>query len=288
MSMSGIARNRKKNLFGTTALSVFFALAPAAIAALPEPQASGDGEAGAIQSLEPQGLCIGFDPVSKTWGDKEAGSGSGLCPPDHMIVSAASVGALRWDSPDRVIIFSTCCPLPKGILIADETYAPERCPEETVATGTIALQSDALTEDTRLKILLRCTHIDSSRFELGPPEPGLRITLFQERIGKFTTMFTSWYGRKRFTPKMNWLEIPVAARYGVGRRGRNKWSDEVVAGSPFGAGLSARLGKFPSDFLFRQIRFRRKNSNETPTAVPLFPSCRAIDDPFSPDARCVP
>lgn len=214
-------------------------------------------------------ICLSFwnhVPKKDITTDKAWGWGNARrehCPPNHAIFDRAS----------------TCCALPAVDILTDEhVQVTSQCPPDYVATGEkVFLGQEQIydRECTSCTRKYRCTRINTERYQLGEPTPG----------AYWGAGSKSWANSTRFMKR----EIPVAIRYGIGRKGRYSWDFQGCVGLPWGSLLAGNHGwKECQNMLFRQLQFRGRQG-DPPQGIPvqMFPRCRAISDYLSPDARCI-
>lgn len=244
---------------------------------------------GSATGAEPQPhLCIGYNPEKQNW--DEVGPIPAMRQEDHCPDGSAFLGVSlvlgNPPYPRNVPVRGSCCPLPDGVLTNEHSWAEERCPKDSVATGSKAEPQvkiengnwkKAMAEWHHVTQLMRCTKIDTSRFQLGEPVESLVIGFARE--------FDRAITQQKFT---SLSRIPVALRYGVGRRG--KFSLDAGGGRlgyPWGALLTGKSCK-SCDLEFRLLQYRGiPGDPPAGTPVKVFPDCLSIDDPTSPDARCI-
>jgi hypothetical protein len=236
-------------------------------------------------------VCAGFNPDSpqSPWapvGTVSAEILEGNCPADHAIFSVVPPAGMRR-SGDRINIYATCCPLPKGILTGTHLYELLECPNGYVATG--AKQEALITDELQLyadrkspkywaharRQYLRCTQINSARYVLGTRLHGTHVG------------FESGF-RTTFDAKAARSSIPLALRFGIGRLDRGRWSPGSCLGIPWGSLLTGKKSKYCSDFEFRQLQYSGAAGDPAQgTPVQVYPNCLAIRNPLSRKPICV-
>lgn len=232
-------------------------------------------------------LCVGYNPAAQNWdstftmalGDIEAN-----CPDGYAFFSVDfPMGRPR---PARNIsLGGRCCPVPDGVLTNRHSYVAEQCPDNSVATGLRSERQVApcpgewgkcVEEWDRLEHTIRCTEIDSSRYQLGPPMQGY-IMGFNLRLEPSASETFHYTSRGR---------IPIGIRYGVTRTGRLGLDAGGFVGFPWGSLFSARHSK--TDIRFRQLQYRGAAGDPLAgTPVRMFPDCLALSDPLDPNATCL-
>lgn len=167
-----------------------------------------------------------------------------------------------------------CCPLPSADILSDEhTLSVDLCPENTVATGSLSTHHDGKTIE-----LLRCTRINTARYQLAPAEPAKY----------WGTGAAGWLGAE----EIPWTSIPVAIRSAQGWWGQNGRDIDGCIGYPWGSMLVGKSTKYCSGYSFRQLLFRGAPGDPLAgTPVKMFPDCEAAESSTGdPDptalARC--
>lgn len=231
--------------------------------------------------------CIGFNPEAGNWdsvGIEAGGSVEQFCPKGYAYMSADFTTGTKRPAAN-IPMRGRCCPLPRGVLTEQTEFALEHCPDNYVATGARAehqlppcVNGWALCEHEWIHIgqYLRCTAIDTSRYQLGAPAQSLSIG-FRERFDLSTL-------RREYTTRSR---IPLGIRYGIGRENRYRLTRGGCVGYPWGALLVGKRGKF-CEYDFQVLEYRGAPGDPPAgTPVNLIPPCRSIPDPLDPKARCV-
>ena len=209
-------------------------------------------------------VCTGFNPIGI---EKWTASG-GRCPENYAYFGADDVGGKRPLKTTR--LSAKCCRLPSDDLLLPQTFeASLACPDDAVAVGSVISPQDAARE-----LRLLCRKINTKRYRLGPPTPGVYF-------GAGLSM--RWYG-----PPLLESEIPLAIRLGIIRHDYSKQQIDGCAGIPFGSVLTNK-GKRCGDFAFRQFQYRGELGDPpSGTPVTMFPDCAELEDPLSPTSGCRP
>ncbi len=228
-----------------------------------------------IVSLDPK-ICLGalVDGGSL----KRSLPPDGNCPPHHAIYGAWH-HAKRWTPPKQIPIQAVCCELPaKDILLDEHRIEESRCPEDYVATGSSSWWGEKVLDKdlnaARRTHLLRCTKINTARYQLGESIPGIL----------WGSSSNEWHDPRR----INWAEIPAALRYAMGRVSRYWWQSSGCIGYPFGSLLAEKKSKYCSGLLFRTLYLKEtKQKSGEAQAVTMYPDCSAVQDYFSAYPRCI-
>jgi hypothetical protein len=204
--------------------------------------------------------CLGYNSETKTWGEEYQS-----CPSGYAAYGVADAGGKERPG-EKIPAVQVCCPLPSpDILQKEEVYVRESCPEDHVATGS---RLDFFRGDDGVQ-LMRCTKINTGRYQLGAPRPALY----------WGNGFAGWQGSERIERE----EIPPAIRPAMGRQGRERWNREGCVGYPWGSMLTRKTAKYCGGFFFRELQFRGVPGDPPAgTPVMMFPECRdvaGIDDP---------
>lgn len=232
-------------------------------------------------------VCVGFDAERRNWGPAgNSDSADGVCPHNHAFLGANPARPVSVANVALSPVYGVCCPLPAGVLLEQHVIAEVICPKNHVVSGTVHASGErsgkrTSSSDTHL---LRCTAIDTSRYSLGPASEGARLELASSLWDDLREMFAN----RGASPakRIRWSKVPVAIRSAFGRVTRFAWLWEICLGDPPGALLIGRSGRFCSGMTFRELRTVPSPAGVKP--VRIFPDCRAIDDIFSEEARCVP
>jgi hypothetical protein len=133
---------------------------------------------------------------------------------------------------------------------------------------------------------LRCTRIDVSRYALGPVRAGQEIDIVREYFAEQRNrLLQRFFGPP--SRRLNWSNIPPGIRYAIGRLSISRWNWNACIGNPVGSLFIGKQGKSCGGLRFRELLTRSDTANPGPP-VPLFPSCAALDDLFSPQPHCIP
>lgn len=248
------------------------------------PPATADAARGSEEY--PGKVCVGWNPDAGDFQTLAVGEATpeAFCPDGYALVGT-DVQAGQDRAFDRYPIGGDCCPLPPGALLPLHRFVENECPPSFVATGgrlkPIRGAPPPVTVPPlkweELEYELRCTRIDTKRFKLGPPLPAVRVGWGKDP----TQAFMDWvWGRAEVMTTRD--HAPAAYRYALGRKSVGTWKGDVCAGYPWGSLLVKRAGIRCSHLYFSQLLFL---SGEP---VKIFPSCRALTDPFDPHADCAP
>lgn len=230
--------------------------------------------AAAVDSQHQPKVCLGYNALYKRWGPLSSDEGADLhyCPDNYAFFgTVVPLGAQR--AGRHISLLGYCCPLPaKDILLEDHLEEYEQCPDGYVATGSQAWQC----RSEECQMLMRCTKINSERYQLGPAKTGI-----------------AWGIRGRYPWKekktIKRVELPIAVRWGLTRRGKIDRANEGCVGDPIGSLLAAKTSKRCKGFYFRQLQFRgRAGDPPAGTAVRMYPDCRDITDELDPEGVCIP
>lgn len=205
--------------------------------------------------------CIAYDVETSAWG-----SNYGNCPENHAFFSNRDNGGAHKSGPGYyVTLGGACCRLPYDDILTDQhNYTSfESCPDQWVATGGSGTCVEGCT--------MRCTQINTEKYTLGPETMSY---YWRDPKGGRT------YGRGS-AKQMLKKHIPASIRYAVGRNEHNNWVDDGCVGYPFGSLLTRKSRKRCDGFFYRRLLYKDG------TPVRMLPDCEAIDDPYSPEGRCV-
>lgn len=231
-----------------------------------------------VSQAEPK-VCTGFLPDTKRWGN-QLQHDKLFCPPHFAFFGTAKPVGENGEA--TAIVAGTCCPLPEtDILVDSHSFASGHCPEDTVATGIRVNEGSTVTADTtpqNRRFELRCTKINTDRYQLGQSLPGA--------LWGFDLASGPYFWKEDFTLKT--ADLPPAIRAGLERHDYQEFSRNGCVGMPFGSLLVAKTGKRCKSLFFRQLQYRGIAADPAQaTPVAMYPDCRYISDPFSPDPECV-
>ena len=239
-------------------------------------------EPGSADEPPPPYVCTGYNPDRGDWeltGAQPMGAQEANCPRGYAFFSIDfPLGTPRPAA--KIGVSGRCCRLPDGVLTDKHEYALERCPDNSVATGTKAARpilscadgwARCVAEWESIDQYLRCTKLDETRFRLGAPTLGYTIG-FNHPLGM------EEYSREHFTSRGR---IPVALRYGTTRIGRYGFDQGGFIGFPWGSVATGKRSK-------REIEFRSIEYLQNGVATPLktYPECSHLSDPLDPYATC--
>ena len=239
------------------------------------------------QELTPR-VCIGYNPEKQNWelvGEQAIHRQEDHCPKDYAFMRVAWVPG-QPHGGKSVAVRGTCCPLPVGILTDTHYWESEHCPANTVATGSRAemqVEYDkngdwhyAVKKWENITHYLRCTKVDTRRFQVGPLAETLSIG-FSFDLDRLL-LSTGYTNESR---------IPIGIRYGVTREGLYRLDSGGCIGYPWGSLLTGKLHKF-CGFEFRSIEYKGiPGDPPRGTPVKVVPDCISLDDPLSPTPKCI-
>ncbi len=235
----------------------------------------------AITQTQGPGLCLGYNPETKSWGQAGVSPFSfgepTECPANHAMVGVRRpLGNYR--AAKFIPVMGDCCPLPTGVLRPEKSTHLGQCPENSVVTGARLSQDiEACISDDQgcldrwqeIETELVCTQIDTTRYLLSSPRAGIRwgkgynfSELAQHQI------------LRRY--------LPPGLREGIGRYSRIGWRLEGCVGDPPGSLLTGRSGRRCHDFQFKSLLDTKSN-----LPVESFANCRRVSDPLDPLAQCL-
>ncbi len=224
--------------------------------------------------IGPSSPCIGYNPESKLWGwDPTGPITKWYCPRNYAYFSLDRTSA-SLQNGRNVKAVGDCCKLPaEDVLTESHISAFETCPTDFVATG--GTFTDFYRNNS--PSALRCTKINTERYQLGPAAPGVLWGVASQASFPF------------IEPRIIMRRaIPLAIRYGIGRKSRTYWSAAGCIGQPAGSLLTEKLGRGCANYIFRELQYRGAGSDPPAgTPVPIIPQCSEITDIFDPDAQCV-
>lgn len=211
------------------------------------------------------GVCVAFNQEKGSFGEEYLS-----CPTGYAYMTADDPGGPV--GPARVVgVHGSCCPLPADdVLTEQHVFTEDSCPEDHVATGTKGLEKgrDAAK-------YLRCTKINTARYQLGEMTPGLY----------WGNGFAGWQGSRR----IEWEDIPAGLRYAAGRQNAERWDIDGCVGYPWGSLLSKKETKHCGGIYFRQLQFNGAQGDPVAgTPVKMFADCdevKNVNDPAR--AECV-
>lgn len=227
-------------------------------------------------SAQPK-VCTGYLPNVQRWGNRVLNDQL-LCPAHYAFFGTAK--PVGEDGAATALVSGVCCPLPaEDILTNEESFQLASCPIDSVATGVRQQESeDSLSNDSARRFELRCTKINTDRYQLSAPKMGA--------LWGFDLSSGPYFWKEDITLKAS--DLPPAIRTGLERHDYQEFSQNGCVGMPFGSLLVAKTGKRCKNFLYRQLQFKGELGDPpSGTPVPMFPTCRYISDPFSPTAECI-
>ena len=226
----------------------------------------GPRKSGEPPSLVRPKVCLGYNPF-QTFANGPFGKWDqrfGVCSPGYAYYSALE-GDRR--GPQFSQMNTPCCPLPADDILLDEhQWTRFSCPDGWLITGDRALDGEEVRE-------VRCTKVNSERYELGPSTAGLYWGdgLSGRNQGKHVSIF----------------QLPEAIRFGVTRQSRNSnWVDGCI-GFPFGSLLITKGNNKCRSSEYRELRYRgRPGDPPAGTPVKMFPDCELIPDVSDGSSLC--
>lgn len=216
-------------------------------------------------------ICSGWNPDSNSWGligTSNEYTSESYCPKNQAYVAIQFQGGPRRGAK-HVGVSGTCCPIPDGVLLDRHVYVEDTCPENHLATGVKPPPPEEETlERLERTQLLRCTAIDSNRYQLGKTESGILI---------------GWllHFRTYFDKATSFSRLPLELRLGAGRFSKYGRSKLICLGHPWGAFLTGKQAKYCSDHTFSELQYR-----DTGKPVVSLGHCLAVDDPYSKSPAC--
>lgn len=220
-------------------------------------------------------FCSGYHSESGSWGYLSVSKTRPLsvCAPGEALLSHVVTSPVH--DAAEVAVTGACCPLPAESLAEVHHWAVQRCPSGSVITGARLTSADVADVETSPQTFeIRCTLINSGRFELAPARRGVRIEPFIE----FGEVLKRLFDHDPIEIR-HWKDLPANIRYGVSRDTRTLFRMSSHVGFPWNSVLVG-IGDPGSDFLFSELR-------ERGSTVHIPPQCDALADIFSPSPRCV-
>lgn len=221
-------------------------------------------EAVAVAGMNP-GVCVGYNPEKNAFGEEWRS-----CPAGYAFMTADDAAGPA--GPARIIgAHGACCPLPANDMLSEQhVFSEDACPEDHVATGAKGLEKG----HSGAKYL-RCTRINTDRYQLGEMTPGIY----------WGNGFAGWQGSRR----IEWEDIPAGLRYAAGRQNADRWDIDGCVGYPWGSLLAKKESKYCAGMLFRQVQFKGAPGDPPAgTPVKMFADCDEITNVNDPvNARCV-
>jgi hypothetical protein len=165
--------------------------------------------------------------------------------------------------------------MPHADILTDEhVYVESHCPTSFVATGVQLTSSLEHPPCPSCRTHLRCTKINTSRYQLSEPAAGrywgTGVSSDSQRV---------WSTRS---------ELPLSVRYGIGRRTYRNWDVDGCIGKPIGSLLVEYGFTRCERFRFSELRYTGLPGDPAAGApVTMFPSCSKLLDPFDPTGGCV-
>lgn len=212
--------------------------------------------------------------------------------------STAVMAARNGSGPTRPLsqfsLSGSCCPVPEGMLTDEHQVVPERCPAGFVVTGvhqhledpalleTASGQLASLSDTEKLRYFpfarrysLRCTRVNSQRFQVTEPQAGI---------------FIGWYRhlRSTFEQRSSRSQIPLELRYGLGRVSQFAWLPSFCVGKPWGSMLVGMGRKRCSEFSFVSVQYKGAEG-DPPSGTPAIRTakCLYLQDRYSATPVCM-
>ena len=218
------------------------------------------------KSFQTPTVCVSFngDRHPHPWGHPNHTD----CADGHAAFSVVRRSRNEFNQRHKVV---NCCQLNSAdILVDDHIVVFEKCPENYVVTSDTYLLPDCDSCDLQL----RCTKINTKRYQLGPPTAGAYWGLGSN----------TWKMRHRYLKS----DVPISFRYSLGRESEFKWTNQGCFGYPFGSLLTEAIGRECHQFIFRELQYKGESGDPAAgTPVEIFPSCKFISSPFDKNPRCV-
>ena len=243
-----------------------------------------DGQDSAEQEWSER-VCVGFDEDTQSFGwhewlhharnsQKDSPIRKRHCPA-KMVFFGTTMSGGRYAAADAPA-HGNCCPLPTSDILTDEHLEhTSNCPYDFVVTG-VELRVDCLA-GAHCKKALRCTKINTKRYQLGLARPGVFW-------GASVKASFPWKEDK----KIRIDQLPPAIRYGLQRVRRREIALSGCVGDPPGSLMVSKSSVRCKGFGFRELQYRGLPGDpERGTPVKMFPHCDSVDDIFSAHARCI-
>ena len=187
--------------------------------------------------------------------------------PRHSAVFAVEHFHRNWRGTIDRPIDVNCCRLPADDILTDEVaFTAERCPEGFLMTGVEVVGAAGYR--------VRCSKINQSRYQLSAERPGRYLGFALSMRGEGARDSSVAY--------------PLAAQYGIRRRGWFSTRSGSCTGGPDGGVFTALTGDECSEHQSRRIEYRGTIDGDPGQGSPvkIFPDCAEIADPFSPLGGC--
>ena len=236
----------------------------------------------------PGKVCLGYNVETQKWGGmgiSDPYEAEAQCPRNHAFAFMRRFSGEATPG-SAVPLDGVCCPLPDDVLTGEDVYTSEVCPEDTVLTGTKSTatfseqecqvnSADCFNRWRKSEKLLRCTRINTERYQLGPIQKGVSMGWMRH----FRTTFNGRTGR---------VNIPLSWRYAAGRISKTVWEPISCFGQPWGSIMVGRTSKYCGDYKFRQLFYRQENDELSNTQlVKLVAECDHLSSRFDSDAKCI-
>lgn len=207
-------------------------------------------------------ICLGYAPAGTI---KKWGRASDECPPGYAMLEADDSRSMTW---------GLCCRLPDdGVLSGAAEYIDgPMCPDGFIVTGVSLRASASPDGSLARRELLRCSAVQSDRYRLGPPRPGVYWGAGLSSDGN--------------QPGISPRELPAGIRHAVGRIDYDRWDIDGCLGQPPGAILVSRGSNRCEEVIFRELLRAGPSPGSAEEAVQMFPRCREVRDLYNPFAGC--
>lgn len=212
-------------------------------------------------------VCIGYNPRLNNHMLRQWGAPQLICPRGYGYF-AASEGATK--KLDYNYIEGVCCPLPAADIVTETTVIErEVCPDGFIAVGAFPRVADSPASTTSIL----CAQINLSRYELGPIFPG-----------RYWGNGLSSRGQNE---QLQLFDLPLAIRYGISRTDYSLWTLDGCVGTPVGALLVSKPGKYCFQSSYRQLLYRGMPGDPPAgTPVQMYPDCKELGTPYEPMSGC--
>ncbi len=196
-----------------------------------------------------------------------------------MVLDYVNLNDLRSELSYNLV--GSCCPLPEGALLDTHVIVPRECPDGYVVTGGKMTKGakEVTHPNTVEEHTLRCTKVNSARFQLGPETSGWTFGPTTDRLQNLVKLNNK---KETFTERNR---IPVALRYGLLRYSAVEWSDQGCIGHPWGSIMTAKRHLNCPGIAFRELMEKQADGKLIP--APVYQPCNLLDDPYSPTPKCI-
>ncbi len=190
------------------------------------------------------------------------------CPGGYAILNLGLVQR-NFNGSIKPPLHGTCCRLPSAdVLTNDHQFQLDECPDGTILTGFKLDPGSSLD-----RYMLRCTAINSNRYELGPKSGGT--------FWGYSLVMRNQRGRIPLS------KLPLAVRIGYSREIWQSRGTSGCSGGPSGSLFVGITGESCAEHQVRELRYVGAPGDPPKgTAVQLFPMCSKLDDPYDPLSGC--